>query len=164
MLKAALASGFQHDGGRLASFEVWSDFIRNAVIWIGKNQWLEVADPAASIDLSFEYDPETTRLKMLVFEWKRVFGKRGGTVSEAIRRAKDDSAFFDILNEVSGERDRIPPRRLGNWISRHEGRIVDGSRFARCGEYCKTRFVDCSNCVVSWVSRLFLPYARKMSE
>lgn len=138
VLKAALVSGFQHDGGKLASFECWSDLIRNTVCWIAENGWLEVADPAASFDLSFDVDPETTRLKSLIFEWKRVFGKRGGTVAEAIRRAKDDSAFFDILNEISGERDRIPPRRLGNWIARHEGRIVDGSRFARCGEYNKT--------------------------
>ncbi len=138
ILKAALVSGFRHDGGKLASFECWSDLIRNTVCWIAENGWLEIADPAASFDLSFDVDPETTRLKSLIFEWKRVFGKRGGTVAEAIRRAKDDSAFFDILNEISGERDRIPPRRLGNWIARHEGRIVDGSRFARCGEYNKT--------------------------
>lgn len=134
VVKAALVSGFKHDGGRLASFEVWSDFIRNAVVWIGKNQWLEVADPCASIDLSFENDPETTRLKMLVFEWRRVFGNGGGTVTEAISRAKDDLTFFEVLNEVSGERGIIPPRRLTRWIARQEGRIVDGMRFYRDGE------------------------------
>ncbi len=113
ILKAALASGFKHDGGRLASFEVWSDFIRNAVLWVGKNRWLEVADPATSIDLSFAVDPETNRLKALQNEWKRVFGERGGTVADAIRRATDrekpDLAFFDILNEVAGEKGRFPP-------------------------------------------------------
>jgi hypothetical protein len=36
VLKASMREGFQHDGGRLASFEIWSDFIRNAVIWIGE--------------------------------------------------------------------------------------------------------------------------------
>ena len=75
LLKAALNSGFRHDGGRLASFEVWSDFVRNAVLWIRENEWLEVDDPAKSIDLSFAIDPETNRLKMLIIEWKRVFGK-----------------------------------------------------------------------------------------
>ncbi|WP_150109508.1 hypothetical protein [Syntrophobacter fumaroxidans] len=137
MLKAAQQSGFRHGGGRLASFEIWSDFIRNAVVWIGKKQWLDVGDPAASIDLSFAVDPETNRLKTLQNEWKRVFEKRGGTVAEAIRRATDKNApdedLFDVLNEIAGERGTIPPRRLGNWLSRHEGRIVDGSRFARCG-------------------------------
>lgn len=142
ILKAAQQSGFRHDGGRLASFEAWSDFVRNAVVWIGKKQWLDVGDPAASIDLSFAVDPETNRLKTLQNQWKRVFGKRGGTVAEAIRRATDknapDEELYDVLNEIAGERGTIPPRRLGNWISRHEGRIVDGSRFARCGEYHKT--------------------------
>ncbi len=138
LVKAAMRSGYKHSGGRFASFEVWSDVIRNCVCWIAENRWLEVGDPTASVDKSFDADPETSRLKSLIFEWKRVFGKRGGTVAEAIRRAKDDSAFFDILNEVSGDRDRIPPRRLGNWIARHEGRIVDGNRFARCGDHHKT--------------------------
>ena len=161
LLKATLASGFRHDGGRTASFEVWSDFIRNAVIWIGKNQWLEVADPAASVDVSFENDPETSRLKMLIFEWKRIFGKRGGTVSEAIRRSKDDSTFFEVLNEVSGERGQIPPRRLGNWIARHEGRIVDGSRFARCGEYCKTVLWIVQDAGFQGLDGMFTPNAGK---
>jgi len=141
ILKGALASGFKHDGGKLASFEAWSDLIRNTVCWIGERGWLEVADPAASVDKSFEMDPETSRLVALQAEWLRVFSG-GGTVARAIRLAtrkeNPDLELYDVLNEIAGEKGKIEPRRLGNWIARREGRIVGGSRFARCGENNKT--------------------------
>jgi len=35
------------------------------------------------------------------------------------------------LREVAEERGEINRRRLGRWIARHQGRIVDGLRFAR---------------------------------
>jgi len=35
------------------------------------------------------------------------------------------------LREVAEERGEINRRRLGRWIARHQGRIVDGLRFER---------------------------------
>ena len=36
-----------------------------------------------------------------------------------------------MLREVAEERGEINRRRLGRWIARHQGRIVDGLRFER---------------------------------
>jgi putative DNA primase/helicase len=66
ILKAALARGFRHNAGRLASFEVWSDFIRNAVVYVGKRGWLDIADPVKSLEQSCEEDPETQKLSVLL--------------------------------------------------------------------------------------------------
>lgn len=140
ILKASIQSGFKHDKGRLASFEIWSDFIRNAVIWVGRKGWLDVEDPVLSIEQSYQCDPETRKLGTLLEVWAKQFGKTGKTVSEAIRYAKGDerkpfgnSELFSILDDIAGERGVINPRRLGRWIERHEGRIVAGQRFVRNG-------------------------------
>jgi hypothetical protein len=37
----------------------------------------------------------------------------------------------EILREIAEERQQINRRRMGRWISRHQGRIVDGLRFER---------------------------------
>jgi hypothetical protein len=140
VLRAAVRSGFKHDRGRLASFEIWSDFVRNAVIWVSQNDWMNITDPVGSIEQSYVVDNETRRLGTLLTTWHEEFGARGGTVSEAIKNAKryekNDSGNFDlfsVLDDIAGERGVLNPRRLGNWIERHEGRIVAGRRFVRNG-------------------------------
>jgi hypothetical protein len=133
ILKAALMRGFKHKGGRLASFEVWSDFIRNAVIWIGEEKLLEVADPALSLDAGFDSDPLTTRLAALLEAWSKSFPS-GATVAQAIRLSQQNEAFLELLLEVAGERGQVPPRRLGNWIAKFEKRIVNNMYFVRMGD------------------------------
>jgi hypothetical protein len=134
ILLASLQSGFRHDGGRLASFEVWSDFVRNAVVWVGRQGWIDVSDPVSSLAESYSLDVETRRLKSLMEAWTTAFDPRGGTVNEAIKLSKNDADFFDVLFEIAGKNEKIDPRILGNWIARHEHRILDGSCFARAGE------------------------------
>ena len=56
-------------------------------------------------------------------------------VRDAVKQA---SAFHDehaelreVLHDIADERGEINRRRLGWWIRRHAGRIVDGRRFVR---------------------------------
>jgi hypothetical protein len=37
----------------------------------------------------------------------------------------------EVLQDIAGERGEINRRKLGWWIQRHAGRIVDGRRFVR---------------------------------
>ena len=37
----------------------------------------------------------------------------------------------EVLKDIAEERGEINRRKLGWWISRHAGRIVDGRRFVR---------------------------------
>ena len=54
-----------------------------------------------------------------------------------IRDAVDKTNVFgneelhEVLREICEERGEINRRRLGKWIARHQGRIVDGLRFER---------------------------------
>lgn len=133
---------------RTASFEVWSDLVRQAVIWVRDQALLDVADPCDSIDLGLSGDPEATKLEALLQAWHAQFGDRPKTVAEAIRLGDADDDFLvvdaseeaslslrDSLVEVAGERGGINSRRLGRWIERHEGRIQGGLRFERAGKY-----------------------------
>lgn len=129
--------------GDYGSFEEWSRIVRSAVVWVGANGWLDVADPLLSVSAGFEQDPEVKKLAAIMSAWKNAFGKKGATVPEAIRAAQakyDDSRdlinpeLFDALDEIAGERGVINSRRLGRWIERHVKRIVDGRYFASMGK------------------------------
>jgi hypothetical protein len=37
----------------------------------------------------------------------------------------------DVLYDIAGERGEINRRKLGRWITRHAGRIVNGLKFTR---------------------------------
>jgi hypothetical protein len=56
-------------------------------------------------------------------------------VRDAMRLAEsmtdDHIELREILHEIAGERDGINRRKVGWWIKRHAGRIVDGRRFVR---------------------------------
>ncbi|GKT10027.1 hypothetical protein [Desulforhabdus sp. TSK] len=135
LLRGYLSSGYEKPKGRLASFEVWSDFIRGCVRWIGGNGWLDVIDPVESITKNFEVDPETSKLAALLDAWHTNFGKDGKTVAQVIRTAEQDkdSELWAALDEIAGERGVINPRRFGRWIEKHQGRIVEGLRFSKDG-------------------------------
>lgn len=140
LLKGFLASEAPKPQDRLASFETWSDFIRGTVCWIGKNGWLDVADPVKSISKNFDADPETNKLAALLHSWHTNFGNAGRTVAQVIRTAEPDkdSELWAALNEIAGERGTINSRRLGRWIERHRGRIVNALSFSR-GETLRER-------------------------
>jgi len=120
---------------RTASFEMWSDTVRQAVIWVGRNEWLDVADPVESIDAGFEADPETRKLDALLRAWEAEFGDRRRPVKDVRPYADDQgSELFDALDEIGViERGVLNTKRLGRWIERHAGRVVEGRRFVRVG-------------------------------
>jgi hypothetical protein len=120
---------------RTASVETWSDTIRQCVIWIGRNGWLDVADPNASIDAGFEADPDTRKLDALLRAWEAEFGAARQPV-KALRPYAENSEteLFEALDEIGAiERGALNPRRLGRWIEQRAGRVVAGRRFVQDG-------------------------------
>ena len=80
-------------------------------------------------------DPDRETLDRLLTAWQSVFGKTAAMVRDAVKQA---SVFHDehvdlreVLHDIADERGEINRRRLGRWIKRHAGRIVDGRRFVR---------------------------------
>lgn len=113
----------------LASFGDWSDLCRQPLLWLG------CADPTASVFAAMAEDPDRETLARLLTAWHAVFGKTPAMVRDAVRQANatfdDNNELREVLRDIADERGEINRRKLGWWIRRHAGRIVDGLRFVR---------------------------------
>ena len=113
----------------MAGYGDWSDLCRQPLLWLG------LADATESVFEAMAEDPDRETLDRLLTAWQSVFGKTPAMVRDAVKQA---SAFYDehlelreVLHDIADERGEINRRRLGWWIRRHAGRIVDGRRFLR---------------------------------
>jgi hypothetical protein len=113
----------------LAGFGDWSDLCRQPLLWLG------LADPTESVFQAMADDPDRETLCRLLTAWQSVFGRTPTMVRDAVKQAssfhEDQAELREVLHDIADERGEINRRRLGRWIRRHAGRIVDGRRFAR---------------------------------
>jgi len=107
----------------VATYNEWSDLCRQPLLWLG------YPDPAESIFLSMKKDPDRETLGRLLHAWHDCFRTKPKMIREAISIANQELLY--AFMEIAGERDKINNRRLGRWISRKAGRIVDGLKFER---------------------------------
>jgi hypothetical protein len=124
---------------RTASFEAWSDTIRQCVIWIGRNGWLDVADPVDSIDDGVAMDPDVRKLGALLRAWRDEFGDRRMPVKSLHEyAARKEHDLFEALHEIGViERGELNTRRFGRWIEQRAGRVVGGLRIVQDGSRSK---------------------------
>ncbi|WP_194270022.1 hypothetical protein [Candidatus Methylospira mobilis] len=113
----------------LASYGDWSNLCRQPLMWLG------CADPTASVFEAMAEDPDRETLSRLQTAWLAVFGKRPAMIRDAVNQSlfgHDESIELgEVLHDIAGERGVINRRKLGRWIKRHAGRIVEGLRFTR---------------------------------
>lgn len=113
----------------LASFGEWSDLCRQPLLWLG------CPDPTASVFEAMAEDPDRETLARLLTAWHAVFGKTPAMVRDAVKQAHlslhEHAELREVLHDIADERGDINRRKLGRWIRRHAGRIVDGLRFAK---------------------------------
>jgi len=122
---------------RLGSFEDWSDSVRGALIWLGE------ADPCETMDDARKEDPTTQALADVLYHWHEVMGIDDVPVKRAIDRAHICEAgqretlkhpeFHTALMAVAAENGQISNLRLGNWLRKNKGRILNGLRFEPSG-------------------------------
>lgn len=96
LLRGYLSSTYPAPEGRIASFEAWSDLIRNTVCWIASELAPGVyADSMRAIDQAMEHDPDLERLIALL---------------SALKERFQDQTFTsaDIYKEVAGMPNVIP--------------------------------------------------------
>jgi hypothetical protein len=74
-------------------------------------------------------DPDRDLLGRLLKGWCRIFQTTNAMVRNLIDKA--DEEFKEVLNDIAEERGDINRRKLGRWIKRNEGRIVNGLRLNR---------------------------------
>lgn len=119
---------------RVASFRQWSDWVRQALLW------LDLPDPVSSLYQQMNNDPDRELLGRFLRSWKSVIGSSPTMIRDALtilEISMDLSADPDTLElnecirDIAGDKMGINRRKLGHWISRHEGQIVDGLRFEK---------------------------------
>lgn len=133
---------------RTASFEIWSDSIRRTVAGIATDGLMDMTDPVSAIENSYAEDPDTLRIMAMLNAWEAVFGAEDVTTRYILKtiektvsliQAKGNDIVPDnaidvlksVVIEVAGEGSSINPRRLGHWIARHAGRIVQGRHLVK---------------------------------
>ena len=111
----------------LASYEQWSDWVRQPLLWLG------MVDPADCVFEQLQQDPDREVLGRLLHAWHSEFGTKPTMIREVLDKVKNfgKDELWDALREVAEERGEINRRRLGKWIARHNSRIVDGMRFEK---------------------------------
>jgi hypothetical protein len=78
-------------------------------------------------------DPDRETLARLLTAWQSAFGNIPTMVRDAVNKTSycDYDELKEVFHDIADERGEINRRRLGWWIKRHAGRIVDGLRFVR---------------------------------
>ncbi len=112
----------------MAGYGDWSDRCRQPLLWLG------LADATESVFEAMAEDPDRETLDRLLNGWQSAFGRTAAMVRDAVRVSafsEEHAELREVLHDIADERGDINRRRLGWWIRRHAGRIVDGRRFVR---------------------------------
>jgi hypothetical protein len=113
----------------LAGFGDWSDLCRQPLLWLG------LSDPTESVFQAMADDPDRETLCRLLTAWQSVFGRTPAMVRDAINLVSPLHDRYvelrEVLHDIADVRGDINRGRLGKWIGRNAGRIVDGRRFVR---------------------------------
>ena len=144
--RAYFAAGRPDQARRLASFEGWSDTVRSALIWLGKE------DPVKSMESTRAEDPERIELSDMLEAWATVIGigadgrmRLAAVLAKGLGQTRpsegadleptypDFHAALMAMAQRSSSRSgkSAPPdgRVFGKWLQRFKGRIVNGKRF-----------------------------------
>jgi len=115
----------------VGSFGDWSALCRQPLLWLG------LPDPANCVFEAMAQDPARASLQRLIAAWSPIFGSQSIMVRELVRRSTHDFAdcenLREVLLEIAGERENIDRRRLGWWLKRHAGQIIDGKCIVNAG-------------------------------
>ena len=113
----------------LAGFADWSELCRQPLLWFG------CPDPAVSVFEAMADDPDRETLGRLLRVWQATFGKGPGMVRDAVKLVEgspqEHQVLGEVMRDIAEERGQINRRKLGWWIKRHVGQIVEGLRFVR---------------------------------
>jgi hypothetical protein len=143
VLRAFHLAGRPRQASPIGSFEVWSDWVRGALLWLGES------DPAETMEKARANDPKLEALRAVMHQWRDVIGADRITAADLIRRAVEtEPAGFaaqsrhvfvheqlrEALLMVAGQNGVINSKSLGKWLSAHQDRIVDGMKFQKLGK------------------------------
>jgi hypothetical protein len=134
----------------LGSFEDWSIWVREAIIWAS-----DYGDPCETIEGVRERDPKRDALVAILTQWKlhigidiKVTTDQVVTKADELRspaqiynsqgkiptvRATDKSFYDALLLVADNRRGIVDNKRLSTWIRKNLKRVVDGCRLMEDG-------------------------------
>ena len=149
VLRAFHVAGKPRQATPLGSFEEWSSWIRDALLWLGET------DPVVTMERARINDPVLESLIALTTQWSEVIGYEvrttvKGLIDSAIEpaetvggdnyysrkpavRAFKHPEFREALLTVAGDGGAVNSRRLGRWLSANQNRLVDGCKLVSDG-------------------------------
>ena len=156
VIRAYLVAGAPRVCGPIGSYEDWDTLARSPLVWLGGS------DPVASMEAARDEDPERIAVRELFGHWREHLALSNGYTSNAIIKTACEKGpgssfdynvqefrapeFRDLLLRQAGEGGAVNSRRLGKWLSRIKGRVIDGHRI-EVKEDTKhgNRFALCTN-------------------
>ncbi len=131
--------------GRIASFELWDDLVRQPLCWLkqftgpfGRTDLPDFCDPAESITRSESENPDQAKLAAMLEAWHAAFGTTPTTVAMAksFTDLKSPASVHvaDAIDEIAGQGGKVNCRMLGRWIERHAEQRNGGLRFVKAGK------------------------------
>jgi putative DNA primase/helicase len=137
VLRAFIVAGSPSQTPPLGSYEEWSHLVRDALVWCGE------ADPCATMDALTASDPEREDLGRLLYFWNAVIGHDRVTVKKVSAATSGDttdakSGLHEALGAIAGHAagrgtDAIDHKKLGHYLARHQGQVVNGMSLVRAG-------------------------------
>ena len=144
--RAYFIAGRPHKAPKLASFEGWSDTVRSALIWLGKE------DPVKSMEMAREEDPERVELSEMLDAWSAVVGIGGGSrmklvavLTKGLSMTREHTGadltpthpeFYAALETMAqrtagrGGKNAPPDARMfGKYLQQFKGRVINCKRF-----------------------------------
>lgn len=136
--------------GRMASFELWDDLVRQPVAWVNREVCAgEYSDPMEAVEAAQATDPEQEVLSDLLEAAHGEFGGEPFTAKELLAKSypeyngsgfADDSStpLFEALTELCSNT-KLTARSIGKQLAYRKDRIVGGKRLVEAGEVAKTK-------------------------
>lgn len=112
----------------LNSYEQWSDWCRQPLLWLG------LPDPVERLFTIMNEDPEREQVGRILAAWRERWGGKPFTVKNiaATVAYEQESELFDALNEAGFyTRNELDRRRLGWWFKHKEGWAVNGLKLVK---------------------------------
>lgn len=135
LIQGYVSAGFPKVCDGLASMDDWNKLVRSTIVWLSEQGVAPgFVDPKVALLRDSANDPEAAALAGVLEMAKTMFGSNGKfTVAELIKRSLSIEGWADLLTEIAGDHGGIDARRVGKWMQKREGRIVNGASLKRKG-------------------------------
>lgn len=105
----------------LNSYEGWSELCRHPLLWLGFD------DPATGVFETMAHDPDREDLGNFLGVCFEIYDTRPFKVADLVWGSAVQPNLKEVMPDFCIERDgRFNNKRLGRWIKRQNGRIVNG--------------------------------------